>query len=100
MVRHIVWWTLKDKAEGRTGAENARYIKEHCGVLREIPGVLSLEVSYLIEPTSTVAAQLALTSTHESREALAQYQINPIHVKFGGLAKAVCASRSCLDFEI
>jgi len=100
MVRHIVWWTLKEQAEGYSAAENARRIKDASGMLSGIPGVLSCEVSCQIEPTSTVAAQLVLTSTHESAEALAAYQVNPVHVKFAGIIKAVCASRSSLDFEI
>lgn len=100
MIRHIVWWTLKEHAEGRSAMENAQSIKEASGVLAGIPGVLSCEVSFRIEPTSTVPAQLVLTSTHEDAAALAAYQVNPVHMDFAGLIKAVCSSRSCLDFEI
>ena len=34
MVRHIVWWTLKPEAEGRTAAENAKLIKQRLEALR------------------------------------------------------------------
>ena len=33
MVRHIVWWTLKPEAEGRTAAENAKLIKQRLEAL-------------------------------------------------------------------
>ena len=33
MVRHIVWWTLKPEAEGRTAAENAKLIKQRLDCL-------------------------------------------------------------------
>ena len=36
MVRHIVWWTLKPEAEGRTAAENAKLIKQRLEALRGI----------------------------------------------------------------
>lgn len=100
MVRHIVWWTLKDGVDGKTAVEHAREIKAASGVLKGIPGVLSCEVSCVIEPTSNVAAQLALTSTHENAEALAAYQIDPAHVEFAGKIKRIALSRGCLDFEV
>ena len=47
MVRHIVWWTLKPEAEGRTAAENAKLIKQRLEALMgQIPSLKSLEVSY------------------------------------------------------
>ena len=46
MVRHIVWWTLKPEAEGRTAAENAKLIKQRLEALMgQIPSLKSLEVS-------------------------------------------------------
>ena len=46
MVRHIVWWTLKPEAEGRTAAENAKLIKQRLEALMgQSPSLQSLEVS-------------------------------------------------------
>lgn len=100
MVRHVVWWTLKDNVDGKSAAEYARAIVEASSVLKGIPGVLSCEVSCKIEPTSNVPAQLALTSTHENAEALAAYQVDPVHVEFAGKIKAAALTRGCLDFEV
>ena len=55
MVRHIVWWTLKPEAEGRTAAENAKLIKQRLEALMgQIPSLKSLEVSYDFLPTCTM----------------------------------------------
>lgn len=38
MIRHIVWWTLKPEAEGRSAAENAELMKKAArGLIREDP---------------------------------------------------------------
>ena len=43
MIRHIVWWTLKPEAEGRTAAENPALMKQRAEALRgQIPGLLSI----------------------------------------------------------
>lgn len=39
MIRHIVWWTLKPEAEGRSAAENAELMKK---AVRGLVGKLSL----------------------------------------------------------
>ena len=55
MVRHIVWWTLKPEAEGRTAAENAKLIKQRLeALIGQIPSLKSLEVSYDFLPTCTM----------------------------------------------
>ena len=46
MIRHIVWWTLKPEAEGRSAAENAELMKKAArGLIGKIPGLLSLDIS-------------------------------------------------------
>lgn len=45
MLKHIVMWRLADSAEGRTKAENARWMKEHLEALvGVVPQLLSAEV--------------------------------------------------------
>ena len=61
MVRHIVWWTLKPEAEGRTAAENAKLIKQRLEALMgQIPSLKSLEVSYDFLPTCTMPVNVIL----------------------------------------
>lgn len=99
MVRHIVWWKLKKEAAGRTAAENAARIQSSYQPLKGIAGVLSVEVSTRFLPTSTVPAQVILTSTHESADALKAYAIDPAHLKFAELIGSVCEDRNCIDYE-
>ena len=100
MIRHIVWWTLQEEADGHTAAENARRIKEASAPLSGIPTVLSVEVSYQIQPTSTVPAQVVLQSVHDDMAGLKAYAEHPVHVEFGALVKAVSASRQALDYAV
>ena len=97
MIRHIVFWTLKDSPEA---AAHAAEIKEASATLAAIPGVLSVEVSIEIEPTSTVSAKVVLQSAHEKPEDLAAYAVHPIHLEFGKLIKAYCENRQALDYTI
>lgn len=100
MIRHIVWWTLQETAEGHSAAENAQRIKEASAPLSGIPTVLSVEVSCRIQPTSTVPAQVVLQSVHEDMAGLKAYAEHPTHLEFGKLVKAVSASRQALDYAI
>ena len=92
MVRHIVWWTLKPEAEGRTAAENAKLI-------RQIPSLKSLEVSYDLLPTCTMPVNVILMTTHDDAEGLKAYAEHPAHVAVGKeLIKLVTESRQAIDY--
>lgn len=99
MIRHIVWWTLKDRADGFSAAENGQRILAASAALRDIPAVRTVEVSVEIQPSSTVAAQVVLQSTHDSPEALHEYAVHPIHLEFGKLIQAACENRQALDYR-
>ena len=87
MVRHIVWWTLKPEAEGRTAAENAKLIKQR------------LEVSYDFLPTCTMPVNVILMTTHDDAEGLKAYAEHPAHVAVGKeLIKLVTESRQAIDY--
>ena len=101
MLRHIVWWTLKDEAEGFTADQNAARVKEASAILSTIPGVITVEVSIEVaEATSTVPARIVLQSAHADADALKAYADHPIHLEFAKLIKAVCSSRQALDYYI
>ena len=93
MVRHIVWWTLKPEAEGRTAAENAKLIKERLEALK------SLEVSYDFLQTCTMPVNVILMTTHDDAEGLKAYAEHPAHVAVGKeLIKLVTESRQAIDY--
>lgn len=100
MIRHIVWWTLKKEADGRSAEENGKHLEDASAVLHGIPGVESVEVSAQIQPSSTVPAQVVLTSTHEDMAALEAYKNDPVHIKFAQLITSLSDSRNCIDYEM
>ena len=100
MIRHIVWWTLKEHAEGRSAAENAQHLVNASAMLHGMPMVHSVEVSCLIQPTSTVPAQVVLQSSHDDMAALKAYAEDPVHLQFAEKVNAVAASRNALDYSV
>ena len=100
MIRHIVWWTLKEEAEGRSAAENAQRLVDASAMLHGLPTVRSVEVSCRFQPTSTVAAQVVLQSSHDDMAGLRAYAEHPTHLEFAARVKAVCASRQALDYAV
>lgn len=100
MIRHVVWWTLKKYAEGRSDAENARYIEQASAMLRGMPNVLSIEVSAKVQPSATVPAQVVLMSSHKDMADLEAYKANPVHMQFAEKISAVSDSRNCIDYAV
>ena len=93
MVKHIVMWKLRDKAEG---AE----IKVRLDALAgNIPGLLSIEVGIdFLE--SEQSADLVLIAELENRQALEVYQNHPEHQAVVPLIKAAAIARTAIDYEI
>jgi hypothetical protein len=99
MVKHIVMWRLKDRAEGSDRAANARRIKAELEALRgRIPGLLALEVGLDIE-RSAAAFDVVLYSEFESLEALSGYQAHPEHAKVADFIGRVRSERVLVDYE-
>lgn len=101
MIRHIVWWTLKPEAEGRSAEENACKIKEMgLGLLGKVPALKSIEISHEIPETTTVPAHVVLISTHDDMAGLKAYAEHPEHQVLVALVKAVTDSRQAIDVVI
>ncbi len=100
MLKHIVWWTLADNADGYSAQENAMRVKQASENLKSISAALSVEVSYQIEPSTTVPAQVVLQSTHNNATALKEYAEHPVHLQFVKLIKVVSTSRQALDYTV
>lgn len=100
MIRHLVWWTLKPEAEGRTAAENAALMKARLEALMgEVPSLKSIEVSYEFLPSSTQPVQVILMSTHDDAAGLKAYAEHPKHVAVGTeLVKLVTETRQAIDY--
>lgn len=100
MLKHIVFWKLKDHAEGADRATNARKMKELLdGCAGLVPGLLKLEVA-IAQPGLEATHDVVLYSEFESREALEAYQNHPHHAAMKPFFAAVREARQCMDYEI
>lgn len=99
MLTHIVWWTMKAEAEGRSAAENVALIKSLLEGLRgRIPSLKELSVGAHFLPGTTEEAELVLVTRHDDAAGLAEYAAHPEHQKVAALLKNAAASRKAIDF--
>ncbi|MES9996829.1 Dabb family protein [Desulfovibrio aminophilus] len=100
MIKHIVMWTLKDEAQGKSAAENAAEMKRMLEALEgRIPGLLHIEVSTDVFNASP-ACQVVLYSEFAARADLAVYQPHPEHQKCVQFIAQVVSGRGVLDYEV
>jgi len=93
MVKHIVMWKLRDKAD-------AIEIKTRLEALAgKIPGLLHIEagIDFL---ESEQSADVVLYAELENRAALESYQSHPEHQAVVPLVKAAAIARTVVDYEI
>ncbi len=100
MVKHIVFWKLKEEANGNNKSRNAQGIKEQLEALKDkIPGLLHIEVGldFLHSPES---ADVVLYSEFESREALEVYAAHPLHKAIMPYIAEARSERRVVDYEV
>ncbi len=98
MIKHIVFWKLKDEAMGNDKWENARIIKTRLEALvGVIPGLIENEVGLNVNGGEYDAA---LYSVFESEEALHSYDSHPEHLKIRDFVKDARISRVAVDYEV
>lgn len=98
MIRHIVFWNLKDEAAGGTKEQNAAIIKERLeGLVGQIEGLRRLEVG-----RNLVAGgyDLCLYSELDSLDSLAFYRNHPLHKEVQKFVHEVIESRVACDSKI
>lgn len=99
-VKHMVLWTLREHAEGRSAQENALEMKARLEALRGlVPGLLHLEVGIDFSRTDS-SADVALYSEFADREALAAYMTHPEHVAQAAFVNSVRVQRVVADYEV
>lgn len=99
MIKHIVFWKLKDAANGLDKEGNAAAIKEKLESLNgKIEGLIHLEVGrdFLHSPES---ADLVLVSEFESKAALEYYQQHPLHKASMAFISEARTERRVVDYE-
>jgi quinol monooxygenase YgiN len=100
MVRHIVFWRLKESANGQGKAENAADLKRRLESLNgKVPGLIKLEVGFDFSRTSE-SSDIVLYSEFESRAALDAYQVHPLHEAIKPIVMAVREERRLVDYTV
>ncbi len=93
MVKHIVMWKLKNKAD-------SEIIKDKLNALvGKIPGLLRVEVGMDFSQ-SAAAFHMVLIAELESRDALEAYRVHPEHQAVIPLVQAAAVDRAVVDYEI
>lgn len=102
MIKHIVMWTLKDEALGKTKSENRAAMKAMLESLpAKIPG-LAVELEAVTDGLfeSVPATDIALYTVFRSKEDLKAYAVHPEHQKVVEFIKSVAAERRVIDYEV
>ena len=99
MIKHIVFWKLKDEANGLSKIENANTIKQRLENLNgKIEGLITLEVG-IDFLHSAESADLVLYSEFENKEALTFYANHPLHKEIMPFIAEARSERRVIDFE-
>ena len=100
MVKHIVFMTLKDSADGKDKNGLALEIKEKLESLNgKIPGLIRLEIGVDISRTA-VSGDLAIYSEFTDKDALVHYTNHPDHKAVQAFVASVRTGRMVVDYEI
>lgn len=100
MVKHIIFWQLKDELSDIEKAGVKSGIKRGLeGLSGKIDGLLDIKVN--IKSLDTSNADVMLDSTFTDAAALAGYAVNPLHVKVADeKVRPYIKNRVCMDYEI
>lgn len=98
MVKHIVFWQLKESAHNNTKEENALLFKEKLEALKgQIDGLLHIEVGInFLEGAGNY--DVVLYTELESPEALKFYAEHPKHVAIIPFIKEAVSDRKAVDY--
>ena len=93
MIKHIVMYTVKEELDKDA---SVRFIASTLEPLvGKIPGLLHLEVRRAYQ-----GMDYALYSEFESRQALADYAVHPLHLEAKEKFHHMLASRVAADYEV
>ena len=99
MIKHIVFWKLKEEANGQSKEQNAQAIKQKLEALKgNIEGLIDIEVGFdfLHSPESV---DIVLYSTFTHKAALDFYQQHPLHKEIMPFISEARSERRVIDYE-
>lgn len=99
MIKHIVMFQLKDKAQGKTKEENLAIAQERLSIFGEvIPSLVRMEVQVNAKEAADSNYDLVLICDFNSMADLDAYQKHPKHLEFAEFITAVRENRACIDY--
>lgn len=93
MVKHIVMYTLKEELDKAASVEKIASLLEP--LVGQIPGLQWMEVNQTYQGD----VDYVLYSEFESQEALAAYQVHPLHIAAKEQFQDMLATRISADYE-
>jgi len=93
MVKHIVMWKLKNKADSEIIRDKLN------NLMGKIPGLLNIEVGIDFSDNDA-AFHMVLIAELENRAALEAYRIHPEHQAVIPLVQTAAIDRAVVDYEI
>ena len=101
MIKHIVFFSLADSAEGKSKAENALIIKAGLeNLVHLIPEIKKLEVGINYPNAPKTNFDIALYSEFDNFESIDIYQEHPEHKKIASYIGKVRTGRAAVDYEV
>lgn len=94
MIKHVIFWKLKEACDKASASEEIRAGLE--GLVGKVPGLIDAKV----RRTYQGDWDLVLDSTFENAEAELHYQTNPLHVACKAIVHTYAIERACADYEI
>lgn len=100
MIKHVVMWTFKEEAAGKSKEENiAEFKKMLLGLVGVVPGIELFEVGIKQQNSPADNFDLILISEFKTWGDLQAYVIHPVHQQVVSFAKQVVSGRSAVDYE-
>lgn len=100
MIYHIVMWQFKEEIEEDRKPELKAAMAENlCGLVGQVPGLLSAE--FVTHPIPSSTHDMALVTTFVKAEDIAGYSGHPAHQHVANTyVRPFVHNRACLDFEM
>ncbi len=99
MIRHIVLWNFVEGLSEAERTEAGKRMKALLEPIKElVPG--ALEIRVVKNELTSSNRDIALISSFETVDALAEYQSHPAHVEAGKYVRSVTCNRACMDYSV
>ncbi len=100
MYKHIVFWKIKDNANGKSKAELIKEIKAKLDSLpAQIPEVISYETAINIGDYGASFFDISLISVFENKDTFWNYTKYPVHDEVVAFIQSVQLDEQIIDYE-